>query len=353
MKGFTKGKGKGRKFIPTKTKKGSLYKKDLKKNVSTVAGDNSDLMRMKKSLDRIDQAKLMILVDVEDDSIPINKMLDMNQDTAGKDIANSNFAKNEAKHGSLGVRDDRLNGMIVKLNRDYGKHKKGDIGQMSSITSYGDKPVDVTVYWNDGDRYDTDIPTEDLSMLDPIDTPSRDTRNTEEITRGLDYVENGVRKTLPTSEPVIDPNDIDGKYDYDIGVNTADIVSLKYDPKEFANQLTHDSPKIEKFVDDIEDALEEKAYGVERQYSMRAEWRTVFSRNDVMEIGGLSSNELYSPNGGITVEILPDKIQISGHYSEVESSHARVFDLNQTKEALAFANKIMNDINNVIHVSYM
>ncbi len=50
MKGFTKGKGKGKKFIPTTSKKGVLYKKDLQKNVSKVAGSNDDLMRSKHTM---------------------------------------------------------------------------------------------------------------------------------------------------------------------------------------------------------------------------------------------------------------------------------------------------------------
>ncbi len=58
MKGFTKGKGKGKVFIPTSNRKGRteikqlpLTKNKLRNNVSKVAPDNSDLIRKKSLID--------------------------------------------------------------------------------------------------------------------------------------------------------------------------------------------------------------------------------------------------------------------------------------------------------------
>jgi len=351
MKGFTKGKGKGKKFIPTTSKKGTLCKKDLQKNQSKVVGNNNELMRKKQSLDRFDPIKREMMDDIRDNSISVKGFLPTDHRKGiSMEEANANYEKNKEKYGHHNT-TDVLNGMIVQLNEDYGKHKKGDRGQASSITTYGGKPLDLTVYWNDGDKYDTDIPTEDLDILDVIDTPSRDTRRTEDTTRGLDVVENGVRQTIPTAEPEVDPRDKDDNYDYEFMANTMDIVD---DPQELASQITKgkEGSRLDTFVAEVEGDLIDKGFGRGRD----AFWRTAFRDEDEelmpMEIGGLSSNELYAPNGGAEVQIYPDKIQVSGHYSEAEMSHARVFKLSETHEALKFFNKVMDDVNNVHHVSY-
>jgi hypothetical protein len=294
-----------------------------------------------------DRHRKAVFASIQKRGLSSSSMFSMDQKKVGMDTANKNYKLNKQKFGNHGM-DNSQKGVRVSLTRKFRGHPKGMQGTVFDMTTYGGKPVDMTVYFDDG-KLTGDIPIEDIGILDPIDTPKR-VRSQGEWTRSIDVVDNGKRVNIETTEPKIRPEDIDGHFNHDWLANTRDTLNHN-DAVSLAEKLTHSS-KIKSFVSDVEKTLKEKKFGVNPK-QLSTVWRTDYKTKKAMEIGGLSSNELYAPNGGADVQIYSDRIQVSGHYSEVEHSHARVFSINQTHEALAFLKKVTSDINNVHHVSYM
>jgi len=104
MKGFTKGKGSGKKFIPTGSKKGILSKKDLQSNKPSVAGNNDDLMRRKQSLDSPKDKHVKEFNEKEVDYEYDRFLFGMNERGTG-DIANAVRKAHEVGIGGMALSD--------------------------------------------------------------------------------------------------------------------------------------------------------------------------------------------------------------------------------------------------------
>lgn len=260
---------------------------------------------------------------------------------------NSEYKILQEKVGPHDV-DFSLEGKRVILMKDHGKHKAGDKGTVSTVTKYGQVPADMTVYFDDG-ILDESIPMEDGIIAD-LDAPPRKhqsvfgyeggaiVRDGKEVKLGYEY---------NSSRP--DHNDLD---DRDMETPSYDdrIASL-VDKQTFIQYHSSLNPK---FFDEVQNMIGDSFWtSVDVGYGKKAppKWHTD-DDGIGFELGGLSNNTLYAPNGGIEVVVDKDGIFVTGHHDETERSHAKRFPLSKHEDALKFIAKIKDDLNNLTLIKY-
>ena len=258
MKGFTKGKGKGKKFIPTSKKKASLSSKDIRKK-----GSNSEPKKY------------------TGDKCPFCK---------GK----GDFPP--TKHDPHGLKCSACNGtgdnksrnkQTLELGKDfniyrvweYDSNNRGEIAVIKAKNiEDAEAYVKKTYLSPEGQKeVDTDGDGDDFSYLTLTDDPEEEIRN--EIKEEM--------KNYDTSKLREEADELGMSYDApDFHEDDEGITKEKLDKieKDMVKELREDvlERKVEEALDDTE--VESYGYQIEKDNEQEQEFKTIYGGNDFVDL---------------------------------------------------------------------
>lgn len=260
--------------------------------------------------------------------------------------------KEDLEEDKIDLEFKSAEGKRVELEEDWNGIKKGTRGTIQHVKKINGMPKTIDVSF-DGVLYSKEVPV-GKKLLKELNVPRRGGIGISTLRSGA-VVENGKEKEIPIGTESAGEDNLKPRHD-NIDSNIfafADeiMTERKASHKDF-NKYVKEHDEIDKnFFDKVSNILKEHDYYVGMDWKKEIpEWE-VNEGGDSFEIGGLSSNKLYAPNGGVDIMILNDEIGVKGHYDEVEYSHGRIFSIKHSDKALAFLKQVIDDVDNRVHMN--